>query len=174
MAARAPLTNFSSSASERISRSSPVFKRRHASHLSSKSASLLNVSFLHFCPKCCLSGHDPSSVVCSVLGHAKSCHSSSCFLWADNGLVSARACVQRPTGESFHKCSKLYFGTLALTVYRGSEAAIFRLMKLRPPHGWPPAWWELGIVTLAPRLHTGSTSSLPMNHINLSSSAQAV
>ena len=21
-------------------------------------------------------------------------------------------------------------------------------MKLRPPHGWPPVWWELGIVTL--------------------------
>lgn len=25
---------------------------------------------------------------------------------------------------------------------------MFRLMKLRPPHGWPPVWWELGIVTL--------------------------
>lgn len=25
---------------------------------------------------------------------------------------------------------------------------MFRLMKLRPPHGWPPVWWELGVVTL--------------------------
>ena len=29
-----------------------------------------------------------------------------------------------------------------------AKAAMFRLMKLRPPHGWPPVWWELGIVTL--------------------------
>ena len=56
-----------------------------------------------------------------------------------------------------------------------AKAAMFRLMKLRPPHGWPPVWWELGIVTLAPKLQTGSTSSLPpLNHINLSSSAQAI
>jgi hypothetical protein len=25
---------------------------------------------------------------------------------------------------------------------------MFRLMKPRPPYGWLPVWWELGIVTL--------------------------
>lgn len=28
------------------------------------------------------------------------------------------------------------------------RGGVFRLMRLRPPHGWPSAWWELIIVTV--------------------------
>ncbi|HZB69532.1 MAG TPA: hypothetical protein VE403_04125, partial [Sphingomicrobium sp.] len=35
-----------------------------------------------------------------------------------------------------------------IVAVQGRGEPLFRLMRLRPPHGWPAVWWELTIVTL--------------------------
>ena len=37
---------------------------------------------------------------------------------------------------------------------------MFRLMRLRPPHGWPAVWWELVIVTLGVLIALGAQQAL--------------
>ena len=37
---------------------------------------------------------------------------------------------------------------------------VFRLMRLRPPHGWPAVWWELVIVTLGVLIALGAQQAL--------------
>lgn len=37
---------------------------------------------------------------------------------------------------------------------------MFRLMKLRPPHGWRAAWWEFGIVSLGVLLALGAEQTI--------------
>jgi hypothetical protein len=39
-------------------------------------------------------------------------------------------------------------------------ALVFRLMRLRPPHGWPAVWWELVIVTLGVLIALGAQQAL--------------
>jgi hypothetical protein len=37
---------------------------------------------------------------------------------------------------------------------------MFRLMKIRPPNGWPTVWWELAIVTLGVLIALGAQQAV--------------
>ena len=49
----------------------------------------LNVGFLRFCPKSCLSGHDNKAVVCKVRALVKSRRSFSFRFWAGSRLSAS-------------------------------------------------------------------------------------